>query len=170
MPVQTPEFISLRDAVFLTGRNESTIRRFFKKPENKHQIQTKGGKVYINKAVLLKQYRAPEQTPESPEQTPGTTPESPEQTPELHNGAINAAMQALVNQLEAKDRQIAALNERLKESNINLNVAMQKLQLQQYDFKEEQEQEQKVTSEQAPQPEQKPRSWFKRLFSSNTPT
>ena len=48
-------------------------------------------------------------------------------------------MQALVSQLEAKDRQIAALNERLKESNINLNVAMQKLQLQQHNSKEEQE-------------------------------
>lgn len=80
-------------------------------------------------------------------------------------------MQALVSQLEAKDRQIAALNERLKESNINLNVAMQKLQLQQHNSKEEQEpapqeeQEQRKSSETVPlKEEQRPRSWFARLF------
>lgn len=165
-PKQTPEqLILLSEAVILTGRHESTIRRFFKKPENKPYTQTKGGKVYVDKAVLLKHYK-----------TPGT----PEQAPEQSTPTVDATLQALINQLEVKDRQIANLserlkdaNERLKESNINHNIALQKLQLQQTNLQQEDVAEQTkapepprqtpVTSEQTP--EQRPRSWFARLFS-----
>lgn len=162
MPKQTPEFISLSEAITLSGKNDSTIRRFFKKPENKPYTQTKGGKLYVDKAVLLKQYE---------------TPSAPKQTPEQSTPTVDATLQALINQLEVKDRQIANLSERLKgyeerlkEFSINHNIALQRLPLQELNPQKEATQEQTQTPgtpEQTPKqmPEQRSRSWFAKLFS-----
>lgn len=158
MPKQTPEFILLSEAVILTGKNDSTIRRFFRKPENKPFTVTKDNKVYVDKAVLLKQYGPPE---------------PPKQTPEQSTPTVDATLQALINQLEVKDRQIANLserlkdaNERLKESNINHNIALQKLQLQELNpQKGERQQQTQTPGTPEHTPKQRPSSWFARLFS-----
>jgi hypothetical protein len=155
MPKQTPEdYILLSEAVILTGKNDSTIRRFFKRPENKPYTTTKDNKVYVDKTVLLKQYGPPKQ---APKQTPGT--------PEQNVSTVDAALQALINQLDAKDRQIEDLNARLKESNINLNVAMQRLQLQESNPQKEAPQQQTQTPGTPEQTPKQRRSWFARMFS-----
>lgn len=156
-----PELISLSEAVILVKKNESTIRRFFKKPQNKPHTQTKDGKVYIDKAVLLKQYPAPESTPESPELTPEQTPESPEQTPGHVSAELVELLKAQIEdlkkdkallreQLEIKDRQLARADERTNYLLLQANP---------------QPAEQAEGSAPEP-PQEKRRSWWARTFRS----
>jgi hypothetical protein len=174
-PEQTPEFILLSEAVILTGKNESTIRRFFKKPENKPNTQTKGGKVYVNKGMLLQQYPTPEQAPELPGKTPEQTPGAPEQAPETPRQPYEAELVALLKeqiaelkadkamlkeQLEIKDRQLARADERTNY-----------LLLQSNNHQPAQAQTEHATFEAPtpetpePTPEEKPRGFWSRLFS-----
>jgi hypothetical protein len=105
------QMILLSDAVILTGKNDSTIRRFFKKPENKPYTKFSDGKLYVDKDILLAQYAQTSATPEAPKQ---------------RLSAVDNAIQALVSQLEAKDRQIDNLNERLREANYTIQTNAQK--------------------------------------------
>jgi hypothetical protein len=105
------QMILLSDAVILTGKNDSTIRRFFKKPENKPYTKFSDGKLYVDKDILLAQYAPTSATPEAPKQ---------------RLSAVDNAIQALVSQLEAKDRQIDNLSERLREANYTIQTNAQK--------------------------------------------
>lgn len=174
-PEQTPEFILLSEAVILTGKNESTIRRFFKKPENKPNTQTKGGKVYVDKGMLLQQYPTPEQAPELLAKTPKQMPGAPEQAPETHRQSHDAEVVALLKeqiaelkadkallkeQLEIKDRQLARADERTNY-----------LLLQSNNHQPAQTQAEHATFEAPtpetpePTPEEQPRGFWSRLFS-----
>jgi hypothetical protein len=105
------QMIPLSEAVILTGKNDSTIRRFFKKPENKPYSKMDDGKLYVDKDILLAQYAPTSATPEPPKQ---------------RLSAVDNAIEALVSQLEAKDRQIDNLSERLREANYTIQTNAQK--------------------------------------------
>lgn len=167
MPEQTPELILLSEAVILTGRNESTIRRFFKKPANKAHTQTIEGRVYVDKVTLLKQYPAPETRPAAPEPSPEQKPGTPEQAPErVPNELIDllksqieelrADKAMLKQQLEIKDRQLARADERTNY-----------LLLQSNNHQPEAPEQPTATPEPTPEqaPEENPRGWWSRLFS-----
>jgi uncharacterized protein involved in exopolysaccharide biosynthesis len=74
-------------------------------------IQLSDGKLYVDKDILLAQYAQTSATPEAPKQ---------------RLSAVDNAIQALVSQLEAKDRQIDNLNERLREANYTIQTNAQK--------------------------------------------
>lgn len=159
----------------MTGKNESTIRRFFKKPENKPHTQTKRGKVYVDKGMLLRQYPTPEQAPELPGKTPEQTPSAPEQAPEPPRQFPDAELVALLKeqitelkadkamlkeQLEIKDRQLARADERTNYLLLQSNNH-QPAQAQTEHSKFE------VPTPEMPEltPEEKPRGFWSRLFS-----
>jgi hypothetical protein len=122
------ETISLKEAATIVGKDESTIRKFFSKPENKQYREIKRGKVYVSKDVLIKQYVGEYSPIADKSGTPRNSAETPGTRSELHTTdkqSIDTAMQALVSQLEAKDNQIADLLARLQESNINHSRALQ---------------------------------------------
>jgi hypothetical protein len=158
-----PEFILLSEAVILTVKNESTIRRFFKKPENRPYTKTKGGKMYVDRSMLLQQYPTPKQAPELPVETPEQTPGAPKQSRQPYDAELVALLKEqiaelkadkamLKEQLEIKDRQLARADERTNY-----------LLLQSNHHQPEQAQEANQL-----QPEQKiqgqHRSWWRRMF------
>lgn len=110
--------ITLKEASSIAGRDESTIRKFFNKPENKKYRQVVRGKVYIDKDFLLKQYGVKLQ---SDSDESGNSRHNGK-TSDMHPGSqltIDPAMQALISQLEVKDNQISELLTRMHESNSN---------------------------------------------------
>lgn len=122
------ETISLKEAAAIVGKDESTIRKFFSKPENKQYREIKRGKVYVSKDALVKQYVGEYSPSADKSGMPRNSVETPGTRSELHatdKQSIDTAMQALVSQLEAKDNQIADLLARLQESNINHSRALQ---------------------------------------------
>lgn len=118
------ETIALKEAAAIVGKDESTIRKFFNKPENKAHRQIIRGKLYVSKDLLVKQYVGEKNTTSAQSGVPGNSGERSASSPnEKH--AVDAAMQALISQLEAKDNQISDLLARLHESNSNHARALQ---------------------------------------------
>jgi hypothetical protein len=98
--------IALLDAVALTGKNESTLRRYFNKPEN-HQCRViKAGKLFFDIDVLLKKYPAikspesPGQMPEPPRRTPAANARTPEYVDLTTHHAIIAAKDETIMSLQ----------------------------------------------------------------------
>ncbi len=108
--------IALLDAVALTGKNESTLRRYFNKPENHQYRVIKAGKLFFDKGVLLKKYPAIK-SPESP----GQMPELPEQTP-----SANARMPEYVD-LTTHHTIVAAKDETIKSLQQAYSLAQEQL-------------------------------------------
>jgi small-conductance mechanosensitive channel len=50
------QFVTIKEAVGFTGKNEMTIRRFVKKPASKAYVKQEEGKLYICKDYLCKHY------------------------------------------------------------------------------------------------------------------
>lgn len=119
------EFISLKDAAALVEKDESTIRKYFGKPENKQYKQVRKGKVYVSRGELLRYYS--DERNEEPAQVGMGTPNAAGHSyfPPKDKNAVESAMQALISQLEAKDNQISDLLARLHESNSNHARALQ---------------------------------------------
>jgi hypothetical protein len=98
--------ITLLDAVALTGKNESTLRRYFNKPENNQYRVIRAGKLFFDKDALLKKYPAtispesPGRLPESPEQTPGQNARAPEYVDLGTHHAIVAAKDETIQSLQ----------------------------------------------------------------------
>jgi hypothetical protein len=98
--------ITLLDAVALTGKNESTLRRYFNKPENNQYRVIRAGKLFFDKDALLKKYPAtispesPVRLPESPEQTPGQNARVPEYVDLGTHHAIVAAKDETIQSLQ----------------------------------------------------------------------
>jgi hypothetical protein len=98
--------IALLDAVILTGKNESTLRRYFNKPENHQYRVIRVGKLFFDKDALLKKYSAtispesPGRLPESPEQTPGQNARASEYVDLGTHHAIVAAKDETIQSLQ----------------------------------------------------------------------
>lgn len=98
--------ITLLDAIALTGKNESTLRRFFNKPENHQYRVIKAGKLFFDKDVLLKKYPAikapgsPGQTPESPRCSPRANARTPESVDLITHHTIVAAKDETIKSLQ----------------------------------------------------------------------
>lgn len=165
-----PEFILLSEAVILTGKNESTIRRFFKKPENKPHTQTKVGKVYVDKDMLLQQYPAPELLKKMPEQIPSVPEQAPEPPRQFPNAELVALLKEqiaelkadkamLKEQLEIKDRQLTRADERTNYLLLQSNHQPTQAQTEHSNFEGPTPETPEKT------PEDKPRGFWSRLFS-----
>jgi hypothetical protein len=50
-------YITVKEAIINTGKNESTIRRFAKKPESLPYVKGEGGKLLIEEKYLYKTYK-----------------------------------------------------------------------------------------------------------------
>ena len=98
--------IALLDAVVLTGKNESTLRRYFNKPENHQYRVIRAGKLFFDKDALLRKYPAiispesPGQTPELPGQTPRANARTPEYVDLVTHQAIVAAKDETIQSLQ----------------------------------------------------------------------
>ena len=105
------KYITIRQAVSLTGKSEATIRRLIKKatsgkPKKAKKEKTASGyQWFISKEFILS---------ETDNKTSNETIDPQE----------SLTIQALLKQLEVKDRQIEELNSRLKEANI-LHIQLQ---------------------------------------------
>ena len=110
---QEKKFISIKEASLLTGKSESTLKRFVQKnfssgaskgkPKNNQNIKRekapKGYFWFIEECFLLANFSAENSAPQSP----------------AENSDI---VQILKEQLEKKDEQISQLLDRQRESNI----------------------------------------------------
>lgn len=98
--------IALLDAVALTGKNESTLRRYFNKPENHQYRVIKAGKLFFDRDALLKKYpaiktpKSPGQMPESPERTHGANARMPEYVDLTTHHTIVAAKDETIKSLQ----------------------------------------------------------------------
>jgi predicted transcriptional regulator len=105
------DYITIKEAVSLTGKSEATIRRLIKKatsgkPKKAKKEKTASGyQWFISKEFILS---------ETDNKTSNETIDPQE----------SLTIQALLKQLEVKDRQIEELNSRLKEANI-LHIQLQ---------------------------------------------
>jgi len=105
------DYITIKEAVSLTGKSEATIRRLVKKatsgkPKKAKKEKTASGyQWFISKEFILS---------ETDNKTSNETIDPQE----------SLTIQALLKQLEVKDRQIEELNSRLKEANI-LHIQLQ---------------------------------------------
>ena len=105
------DYITIKEAVSLTGKSEATIRRLVKKatsgkPKKATKEKTASGyQWFISKEFILS---------ETDNKTSNETIDPQE----------SLTIQALLKQLEVKDRQIEELNSRLKEANI-LHIQLQ---------------------------------------------
>lgn len=100
------KYITIRQAVSLTGKSEATIRRLIKKAsDSKPKKAVKKNNTWlIEKDYLLNQLGIELSEKVDPQEDP--------------------TIQALIKQLEVKDKQIEELNSRLKEANI-LHIQLQ---------------------------------------------
>jgi|BioPla2DNA2_1021312.scaffolds.fasta_scaffold53857_2 hypothetical protein len=100
------KYITIRQAVSLTGKSEATIRRLIKKAsDSKPKKAVKKNNTWlIEKDYLLNQLGIELSEKADPQEDP--------------------TIQALIKQLEVKDKQIEELNSRLKEANI-LHIQLQ---------------------------------------------
>lgn len=107
------DYITIKEAVSLTGKSEATIRRLVKKatsgkPKKAKKEKTASGyQWFISKEFILS---------ETGNKTSNEKIDPQENT---------TTIQALLKQLEVKDRQIEELNNRLREANI-LHIQLQK--------------------------------------------
>jgi predicted transcriptional regulator len=99
------DYITIKEAVSLTGKSEATIRRLIKKatsgkPKKAKKEKTASGyQWFISKEFILSE----------------TDNKSSNETIDPQE---NTTIQALLKQLEIKDKQIEELNTRLQEANI----------------------------------------------------
>lgn len=106
------DYITIKEAVSLTGKSEATIRRLVKKaiagkPKKAKKEKTASGyQWHISKEFILS---------ETDNKSSNETIDPQEST----------TIQALLKQLEIKDKQIEELNNRLREANI-LHIQLQK--------------------------------------------
>jgi len=125
------ETISLKEASELVGRDQSTIRKTFQKPTYKEFTTIVRGKIFIDKNKLLEVYpRENGQTRQYTEvggigRNVPNDAELSTNKEDVQQSAIDAAMQALISQLEAKDNQIDSLLQRIQEANINHSRLLQ---------------------------------------------
>lgn len=128
MYIAAMETISLKEAAAIVGKDESTIRKYFSKPENKQYRVIIRNKVYVSKEELIKQYVGAYEPPKEQLGKSGNIPPTSgysSDLPPTEKHAVDSAMQALISQLEAKDNQINDLLARLHESNSNHARALQ---------------------------------------------
>ena len=125
------EDISLKEASELVGKDQSTIRKTFQKPYYKEFTTTIRGKIFIDKKKLLEVYPLENGQIRQDSELGGigrSVPNDAQFSPKKEvsqQSAVDAAMQALISQLEAKDNQIDSLLQRIQESNINHSRLLQ---------------------------------------------
>lgn len=104
------EYITIKEAVTLSGKSQSTIQRLCNSLEGTYHVKRHEGKYLIDKNYLLS--------------------DSKEDTKKTDNQNVNhdysLTIQILQNELVAKNQQISELLERLRETNaINMNFQKQ---------------------------------------------
>ena len=112
------EWISTTDAVALTRKSYSTLRRFiYKHKQDSSIIKREQGSTFINKAALLDTYRA------SHEHHDTSKAEEAKQHKEAVQIATNAkSIDSISLQLEAKDQQIKEIISRTPKSPLYLTI------------------------------------------------
>ena len=132
------EYLTINEACIITGKSNITIRRFIKtlkEPDVKKQ-KTKTGFIYLISKDFLTTHLTTQTTTHGSMQA--TTQKGNIYTIQEENTTTQASTQAtdqvinqlsnltefLKEQLREKDRQIAEINNRLKESNV-INIGLQ---------------------------------------------
>jgi len=113
-------YVTIKEASKLTGKHPDTIRRYWKVNgkvdeglKAKYTTTGKGGVLLINKKLLELELEAPE-VPTATEQ-----PRVDNQTIPAEQNSIQAVIEALTNQLSAKDKQIDQLQQIVLEKEAN---------------------------------------------------
>jgi hypothetical protein len=112
--------VNIKEASELTGKHPDTIRRLWKvngkvdeSLKTKYTTKGKSGELLINKELLLVAFETPETD------TATEAPSSNNQPPQTDNTGMQAVVQALTGQLEAKDKQIDQLQKIVLEKEAN---------------------------------------------------
>lgn len=116
------EFITIKQASEITGKHPDTIRHLIRKHKSsKHITKDSKGRVLIDLELINREYSKSTPTPQKgSEQAPEThTPNHTSDSEKLPSKGLEAVIQALTSQLEAKDKQIEGLQQIIHEKESN---------------------------------------------------
>jgi hypothetical protein len=115
-------YLTLKEAITNTGKNESTIRRFAKKPESLPHVKEEGGKLFIEEKYLYKTYKPLRKIRLKPEI-------EPVETSTALIVAKNETIEILRQEVNQLHYTINQLSERNREQNIIIQSLQEKLKL-----------------------------------------
>jgi hypothetical protein len=103
------ETISLKEAADIVGKDESTIRKFFNKPENKQYREIKRGKVYVSKDLLVKQYIGEYKPNHAQTPTPNRIPSNAEYRSDFQGSEGKQPVQEFAKVVAVLEQQVTEL-------------------------------------------------------------